>query len=167
MTIDTATNALMQQIQTPTLTSISKAIAFITDPIILIIAALLISSYLYSKKKNKQATIFASVIIITAILIKLLKAIIQRARPLNALIQESTFSMPSGHATMAVVFFGLIAYLFISKKHKIKTTAITTLIILITAFTRIYLNVHWLTDIIAGLALGTAILILSIFIYKN
>jgi undecaprenyl-diphosphatase len=167
MTIDTATNALMQQIQTPTLTSISKAIAFITDPIILIIAALLISSYLYSKKKNKQATIFASVIIITAILIKLFKAIFQRARPLNALIQESTFSMPSGHATMAVVFFGLIAYLFISKKHKIKTTAITTLIILITAFTRIYLNVHWLTDIIAGLALGTAILILSIFIYKN
>ncbi|MBT7102471.1 phosphatase PAP2 family protein [archaeon] len=166
MTIDTATNALMQQIQNPFLTSISKLIAFITDPIVLLIAALIIASYLYTKKQNKKATIFASAIIITAILIKLSKAIFQRARPANALVQELTQSFPSGHATMAVIFFGLVAYMFARKKYK-PATVITTLIILIIAFTRIYLNVHWLTDIIAGLALGTAILILSILALKK
>jgi membrane-associated phospholipid phosphatase len=166
MTIDTATNALMQQIQTPTLTSISKTISFITDPIVLLIAALIIASYLYTKKQNKKATIFAITIIITAILIKLSKAIFQRARPTNALVQELTQSFPSGHATMAVVFFGLIAYLFAKKKYK-PATAATTLIILIIAFTRIYLNVHWLTDVIAGLTLGTAILIISILTLKQ
>jgi undecaprenyl-diphosphatase len=159
MTIDTATNAAIQSIQTPALTSISKFIAIITEPIVLVIISLLIAAILYVKKQNKKATILASATIITTILIKLLKEIFQRARPLNSLIQDTGFSMPSGHTTMAVVFFGLIAYLFISKKHKIKTTIITTLIILLIAFTRLYLNVHWLTDIITALALGTIILI--------
>ena len=166
MTIDTATNALMQQIQTPTLTSISKFIALITDPVILLIAALIITSYLYTKKKNKQATIFAFAIIITAALIKLSKVIFQRARPANALVQELTQSFPSGHTTMAVVFFGLVAYMFIKKKHKLAAAA-TTLVIFLVAFTRVYLNVHWLTDVIAGIALGAIILILSILAFKK
>jgi undecaprenyl-diphosphatase len=166
MTIDTATNTLMQSIQTPTPVSLSKFISTIADPIVLTIIALIVVAILYLKKSKKEAILLATATITTAIIIKLLKQVIQRPRPLNALIQETSYSLPSGHATIAVVFFGLIAYLITTKKHKL-TAIITTLIILIISFTRLYLNVHWLTDVIAGLILGTIILTISITIYKK
>jgi len=167
MTIDTATNALMQSIENPILTSFSKIIAHALDPIILIIISSIIATFIYIKISKKKGVFFVATILITGILIKLSKEIFQRARPLNSLIPETSFAMPSGHATIAVVFFGLIAYLFINKKYKITATIITTLIILLVGFTRIYLRVHWLTDVIAGFILGTIILITAITIYKR
>jgi len=170
MLIDTATNALMQSIQTPILTTISKIVSLVFDPLTLIIISLILAAYLYIKSSKKQGIFFASAIVSTGILIKVSKEIFQRVRPLNSIIQESGFSMPSGSSTMAVVFFGLLAYLFSRKKSKqvkLATALITILIVLLVAFTRIYLRVHWLTDVVAGLVLGTIILALSITTYKN
>ena len=164
MTLDTTTYQLTQQIQTPILTTFSKIIETITDPIILITIALIISAILYTKKQKSKAILLASTTIATAIIIKLLKKIIQRARPIHILTES--FSFPSGHTTMAVVFFGLITYLLITKKQKLATIA-TTAIILIISLTRIYLNVHWLTDIIAGIIIGLTILAISITIHKK
>ena len=53
------------------------------------------------------------------------------------------------------------------KKNKKLTYSLAGILILVTGFTRIYLRVHWLTDVLAGFALGGLILILSIFIYKK
>lgn len=88
----------------------------------------------------------------------LIKITVGRARPINALIDVSGYSFPSGHATMATVFFLLIIYLY---ENKIKNTYLRALFIssnvflfLIIGFSRIYLGVHWLSDVIAGTALG-------------
>ena len=167
MTIDTATNALMQSIENYPFTSFSKIIAHALEPAILAIIGILIATYLYLKVSKKKGVFFAVTIIITGILIKVLKEIFGRARPLNALMPDSSFAMPSGHATIAVVFFGLIAFLFINKKHKVIALIATTLIALIVGFTRLYLRVHWLTDVVAGFALGTIILITSIITYNK
>jgi undecaprenyl-diphosphatase len=166
MTIDTYTNALMQQIQIPSLITLSRFIGIITDPIVLLAAALIISVILLFKSKTKQAALLTTTTIATAIIIKFSKEIFQRARPLNALVQETSNAFPSGHTIMAVVFFGLIAYLFITKKQESLTVTITATMLTI-AFTRLYLNVHWFTDVIAGFAIGAIILTLSIFIYKK
>jgi len=167
MTIDIATNTLMQSIEAPALVSFSKIIAHIFDPLVLVIISLIIAAFVYLKISKKKGIFFATTILATGVLIKISKEIFQRARPLNALIPETGFSIPSGHATIAVVFFGLIAFLFTTKKHKLSATIITTLIILITGFTRIYLRAHWLTDVIAGFILGGIILYLGILIYKK
>jgi len=167
MIIDTATNTLMQSIETPYLTILSKIVAYAFDPVVLITISILIAIYLFFKVSKKQGILLATTVIATGIIIQVSKEIFQRTRPLNALIAETSFSMPSGHAIMAVVFFGLMAYLFTNKKYKITTTIITTLIILLTGFTRIYLRVHWLTDIITGFAIGGIILTISILIYKK
>ena len=170
MLIDTATDTFMQSIQTPTLTTFSKTLALIFDPITLIIISLIIATYLYTKSSKKQGIIFASTILLTGILIKTSKWIFQRARPLNQIIQETGFSFPSGHTTMAIVFFGLIVYLFSkNKSKKIKTTASITaiLLIFIIGFTRIYLRVHWLTDAIGGFLLGGTVLLLAISTFKK
>lgn len=166
MIIDTATYALMQLIENQPLTILSIIVSYALEPINLVILGLLIALYLHIKISKKKGLLFAITILTTGALIKILKEIFQRVRP-EGLIAETGFSMPSGHATLAVVFFGLGAYLFINKKHKIKTIITTSLIVLLIAFTRVYLRVHWLTDVIAGLFLGGIILLVSIIIYKK
>lgn len=170
MLIDIATNKLMQSIQTPILTIFSEILALIFDPLTLIIISLIIAIYLYIKSSKKQGVILASAILLTCILVKAFKELFQRIRPLNQIIQETGFSFPSGHTTMAVAFFGLITYLFSenkSKKTKTTISLISILMILLTGFTRIYLRVHWLTDIIGGFILGGTILLLSILAFRK
>lgn len=180
MTLNEATFQLMEQIQTPTLTLFSKFIAIITDPLVFLALFLIISVFIYlnnaviirnlgyTKKQEELKVIllvFAS--IITAITIKLLKNLFQVERPISTLIQETGYALPSGHTTFAVVFFGLMTYMFAKPKYKIPATIISVILVAIIAFTRIYLQVHWLTDIIAGLILGGTILTLSILINKK
>lgn len=170
MLIDTATNSLMESIQNPLLTKFSEILALIFDPITLIAISFIISIYLYIKSSKKQGILFASAIFLTGVLIKISKEIFQRARPLNQIISETGFSFPSGHTTMAVVFFGLILYIVSkrkSKKIKKIDSLIALLIILLMGFTRIYLRVHWLTDVIGGFILGGIILSLAISILKK
>ena len=149
------------------LTTFSKFVAIITEPIVILILALVISIFLYTNKQKSQAILLASTFIITAATIKLLKNIFQVERPISTLIQETGYSFPSGHTTFAVVFFGLITYIFAKPKHKISATIISIALISIIAFTRLYLQTHWLTDIIAGLITGGIILALSILIHKK
>ena len=170
MTIDTATIAFMQSIQNPVLTSFSKSISVVFDPIILIVLTFVISTHLYLKKQKKQAVFFTSTILVAGILIKLLKAVFHRARPLNILIQETGYSFPSGHATIAVVFFGGLTFLLLKdRKQKIKLPLIlsTVTITLISGFTRLYLRVHWFTDVLAGFILGGIVLVSGIIFYKK
>lgn len=152
---------------TKILTSFSKFIAIITDPLVLLTLAIIISIFLYFKKQKSQAILLASASIITAFIIKLLKNIFQIERPISNLVIETGYSFPSGHTTFAVVFFGLIAYMFAKPKYKILATIISIILVVIIALTRLYLQVHWSIDIIAGLILGGTILILSILINKK
>ncbi|MEA3248590.1 MAG: phosphatase PAP2 family protein [Nanoarchaeota archaeon] len=170
MLIDTTTNTLIQLIQNPILTLFSKTLSLIFDPLTLIAVSLIIAIYLYFKSSKKQSIIFISAVFLTGILIKISKEVFHRTRPLNQIIQETGFSFPSGHSTMAVVFFGLISYLFSknkSKKTKITISLLTIIIIILIGFTRVYLNVHWLTDVIGGFFIGGIILLLTIFILEK
>jgi len=170
MLIDTVTNIFMQSIQTSQLTIFSEVLALIFNPITLIAISLIIAIYLYIKSFKKQGIIFASAIFLTGILIKVSKEIFQRVRPLNQIVQETSFSFPSGHATMAIVFFGLILYMFsekTSKKIKMISSLIAILSIFLVGFTRIYLRVHWLTDVLGGFILGGTILFLTILIFRK
>ena len=178
MTLNTATFKAFEQIQNPTLTTFSKFIAIITDPLILLTLAITTSAFLYFYPNNRQPTtdnlarkrsaiLLATTSIFTGATIKILKVIFQVERPISTLIQETGYSFPSGHTAFAVVFFGLLTYIFAKPKHKIPATIISTLLITTIAFTRLYLQVHWLTDILGGLAIGSLILFLSIFIYKH
>ncbi len=87
------------------------------------------------------------------------------------LIEKTTYSFPSGHATLAVAFFGMLIYLFKDKiKNKtLRYTFITANIFLmiLIGITRIYLNVHWLTDVLAGYALGLICIFGSIYLVNK
>ncbi|MFH0808097.1 MAG: phosphatase PAP2 family protein [archaeon] len=167
MTLNTAIFEAFKLIQTPALTLFSKTIATITEPLNALILAIIISAYLYYKNQKSQAILLASTLIFTAAIIKILKEIIRSPRPISNLILETSYSFPSGHTTFSIVFLGLLTYIFAKPKYKIPATITSTALIAIIIFSRLYLQVHWLTDIIGGIVIGTIILLASILIHKH
>ena len=120
----------------------------------------IIFALLLYKKKRTRASLAAFILLIGAVVIEyILKYAIQKQRP--SLITQTAsldYSFPSGHALVSTVIYGYLAYLFWPKYKK---TAIAVLIIpFFIGFSRIYLNLHWLTDVIAGFFFGSLWLIL-------
>jgi membrane-associated phospholipid phosphatase len=149
------------------ITSISKLIDLALDTIPLFIISMILSAALWLKNKKPQALQLALTMAADAAILFIIKLVVARPRPLNALISAYDNAFPSGHTTSAVVFFGLLTYLLTKKKPSTATIAASTCLVIIIAASRLFLNVHWLTDVIGGLLLGTSILAASIFIRKS
>ena len=101
----------------------------------------------------------------------ILKLLVRRPRPEEfwPLTVEKTYSFPSGHTFMSVVLYGIIIY-FINKDVKSKKlrylgTCIFSLIIFLVAVSRLYLGVHYATDVAGGLILGLLFLIAYIKLF--
>ena len=101
-------------------------------------------------------------------LIGILKRIFRRERPnINRLVNEKGYSYPSGHTLTATNFYGFIIFLIIISPFlvsiKVILICLLSILILIVGFSRIYLGVHYLSDIIGGILFGTSYLLLYIF----
>lgn len=102
----------------------------------------------------------------------IIKYIIRRARPdYLRLIKQGGYSFPSGHAMISVAIYGVLFYLVIKKiKNKVLKIVLSSLlifIILAIGISRIYVGVHYPTDVIAGYLLATAELIIIIEIFNG
>jgi undecaprenyl-diphosphatase len=160
----------MISIQNPSLTNVMIFITNLGGPISIALLSILLCLFLISRKKYTKAIILIMGILIGSFLELTIKEIVQRTRPENALIKINEFSFPSGHAIISIVFFSLMIYSFKSyiKDKKLRIILAIPLIILtiLIGFSRIYLNVHWFSDVIAGFALGISIVSILIFIIK-
>jgi undecaprenyl-diphosphatase len=144
-------------------------ISFLGKHSFLIPANLLFLAYFLFIKNKKWALGVAAVSLSSLGLMSLLKNLIQRQRPAEPIVDGITnFSFPSGHAFMSVAFYGLLAWwmatIIKNKRLRIIVIVFLLLLILLISFSRIYLRVHYATDSLAGLSLGTAWLILSLAI---
>ena len=102
----------------------------------------------------------------------LLKHIFNRARPDTPLLFEAKgLSFPSGHALMSITFYGLLIYIvYKSLKNKFFNWVLISLLILlilIIGFTRIYLNVHYASDVIAGYCIGFLWLVFAVWLLNR
>lgn len=101
-----------------------------------------------------------------------IKQIVRRARPEHLMIIEETgYSFPSGHAMMTFAFFALLIYVVYkyvkNKPLKIILTVLFSLLIISVSFSRIYLGVHYFTDILAGWLITFAIVVTFIILYNS
>lgn len=123
-------------------------------------------------KDKKIGVVINLNLIFSTILNLIIKNIVQRPRPEGyRLISEFGYSFPSGHSMVSTAFYGFIIYLIWKKvKNKklkyISCTLLGILIILI-GFSRIYLGVHYASDVIGGFALSIAYLVLITGILKS
>lgn len=94
------------------------------------------------------------------------KLAFQRPRPEQAVLQEHSFSFPSGHATIAVAFYGFLAYLLLRSarrwKTRVRILAGALLLIMLIGASRIILDVHYFSDVWAGYLVGAMWLIVAI-----
>jgi undecaprenyl-diphosphatase len=166
--LDHSLLALIEQTRTTSLTSLSIAIDIVFDLIPMIAISILLSIFLLRRYCNKFALFFAITVLFDAFAVLVLKELVKRPRPLEGIISKTDFAFPSGHTANAVVFFGFLTYLVMhkSKSKTIKgiTISLSSFMIFLIGFSRIYLNVHWLTDVIGGFGLGLYILTGSIML---
>jgi undecaprenyl-diphosphatase len=126
--------------------------------------------YLLYKHYRNDALLLVGAMLGDSLIVAILKRLIHSSRPLNGIIQETGFSFPSGHATVAVVLAGLLTYFiwqhFKSRNVKILSGVLLILISLVVGFSRIYLNVHWLSDVVGAYSLGIFWLTFSIVAFR-
>lgn len=151
------------------MTSIIKCITWFGSTIGIIIIGLISLFIIRNKKINISLAIC---LILGTIVNNIIKIVFARARPnINPLVVEDSYSFPSGHSMMSVLLYGYLIYLIYNyiKNKKIKYLLITLLSILILSigFTRVYLGVHYFSDVIGGFVFGIAYLIMYIEISKR
>ena len=149
------------------LTLILKAITELGGVAFTVLAGVLIFMFC---KKNRW---FITIDLVGVTLVnQVIKHIIRRPRPnVLRLVEESGYSFPSGHSMVSMAFYGIIIYLVyknVTNKY-LKWTLITllSLLILSIGFSRIYVGVHYFTDVVGGFLLGLAYLIIYINIYNK
>lgn len=164
--LDQTVHSHILNIRNDTLTNTLIIITNISSAYSLIVISILLLAII----KKKKIPLLICLNLVSAYLINATaKIIFTRPRPIGInLIEESGFSYPSGHAMISMSYFGFLAYLiYKNSKNKLsKSILIITLIltILTIGFSRIYLGVHYLSDVIGGFLLS--IIYLTIYI-KN
>ena len=106
----------------------------------------------------------------SSITVYILKNIFDRARPIGGLYTEFTSSFPSYHATAAMALYGFILYtIWKFDKHYLKNLLVIFLIalIILVGVSRLYLGVHYFSDVLVGYFIGFIWLLLSIKLHKR
>lgn len=154
----------------PLLDIVMLAVTTIGDPFVLLIICTLLGIWLLRRKQKSKATTLAIAAIGAIGLNVMLKQLFSRDRPAlwERIVDVGQYSFPSGHAMVSMVIYGFIGYILATRYRRQQWWIISLTILLITAigFSRLYLGVHWPTDIIAGYAAGLVWLIACILSSK-
>jgi undecaprenyl-diphosphatase len=130
---------------------------------------LLILYFLFISRQTWFSIRVTAIALSSLVLMFLLKWLFKRKRPLSPLLKAARgLSFPSGHAIMAVSFFGLVVYCIlhsiVPQWLKIAFTIFLVILILLIGFSRIYLRVHYASDVIAGFIVGLVWLLISLLV---
>ena len=167
--IDSVVYSFISKYISNNLTIIFKSLTNIASTLIVIL--IIIFTFLFFKNKKYGIYMSLNLLIIT-ILQFVLKTIFSRTRPVDInLIEETGYSYPSGHSLTAMALYGFIIYLIyksnLNKKSKIIYIILFSSFIFIVGLSRIYLGVHFLTDVVGAFSFALAYLIIYITIIKD
>ncbi len=151
----------MYQNVTPTAIPIFRGITWLGDPEMLTVIVVLVGAMLLA---GRYWYLLTGWIIIPAgggLLNTMLKSIFQRNRPElpNPFVVEMSWSFPSGHAMGSLITYGMLAYvlvIFLERRWDRTVIAAIGTLVLLVGFSRMYLGVHYFSDVVAGFAVGTA-----------
>lgn len=155
---DAATRAAVHQLASPAMTVIMRFFSFIGSTLMLTIGTAIVVIWFASRRWGREAKLFAITMIGGSLLNMTLKLTFKRSRPIPFFDPwpPETYSFPSGHSLMSACFFGALAAILNARIKKKRLRAIVwvlaTVMFLLVGFSRIYLGVHYTTDVIAGFA---------------
>ncbi len=156
--------------RSPQMTEVMMTISFLGGAYFLT-GAIIVTILLLWRLHKKDAIMFGFVFISGVGLNILLKEIFQRSRPLYALIVESEYSFPSGHSMNSTVFYAALTYfVFWHMKHKklgVFFSFLAAILVGAIGVSRIYLGVHYPSDVLAGFLAGLCWLGVVILVEKT
>ncbi len=162
--VDLATSVIFKEFGLPyyyTFSFISFLGSIYVVPVVLII----ILAVLWKRKKNREASILAVATLSNYLVVNIVKMLTDWSRPEEVQRAiEGTF--PSAHASTPFVLY-ILAYLFLVKKHKVLPFVGIIVFALLIGVSRMVVNAHWLTDILAGELLAIAWISGTLLFYKK
>ena len=165
--LDFSTLNFMEQVRAPFLTIFFKTVTALGEWSFVLGVLVLISLFFIIKKKFRYDLVLWPVTVGGLGTAFVLKEIIHRTRPLEAIIIETSSSFPSAHAVVSVVFYSFIFYLLaINTKSIFSKYLLISLVFIVPVllgFSRLYLGVHYLSDVVAGYAIGDIWFLIGIY----
>jgi undecaprenyl-diphosphatase len=155
---DDVTRAAVHQLASPAMTTAMRGISFLGSILFLFPATVAIVIWFALRKWGREAKLFAITMGGASLLNISLKLAFKRSRPVPFfdLFPPESYSFPSGHALTSACFFGALAAILTARiksgRMRIVIWIVATLMFLLIGFSRIYLGVHYTTDVIAGFA---------------
>lgn len=171
VSLDTAISQAVYTYRSPVLTDLMYGLSFLGGELVMI-AAIIIVSILLLKSYKREALLLFILVLGGHILTGFLKALLQVPRPtLDPLYIEKLYSFPSGHSMNSFIFYCGLAYLTFhltrNRRLSVLLSILAAILIFLIGFSRIYLGVHYPSDVIAGYIAGFWWLITIILIDKT
>ena len=169
-TLDNTIIHFIQGLENPILTDIFLNVTNIADMKQSTVITAMIVIILFARKLKREALFLTFTMGTCGIVMAFIKTIFNRPRPtIHRLVELNSLSFPSGHSTSATILYLSLALIFIKLMKKNTYTPILVAIvgILFIVSSRIYLGVHYPTDTIAGVSLGSAIVLIYNLIYYS
>ena len=171
--VDNHYRAVVHSYASPSLTVAMRWVTQLGSTLPLVILTVVVGVALWRVKQRRAARMLAIDMAGALVLNSFLKDAFQRARPnpFFGILPPHTYSFPSGHSLFSFCFYGLLAVVvvrrFRSPVKRIVACAAASLIILTVGFSRVYLGVHYPTDVIGGWTVGLAWLSFVLAVYPT
>ena len=157
---DSAIYHALQDLRTTPGDAVMIAITELGDTKVVVAVTIVVLLWLMWKRAWRTATYWLVAIAGASALNTVIKVALHRARPDELLYSGwSAFSFPSGHSTVNVVLYGFLAFLIardIRPAWRLAVALSAATLIFLIAFSRLYLGAHWFSDVLGGLAFGSA-----------
>lgn len=160
--IDNTWNTAMVNGEVPVLVAIARTFGSLGNPRVAVPTVVVGALTLTFMGRVKVAGWWVAMIVVAQVAASITKVVVGRERPVDALIHQSSAAYPSGHATvsgmaMAVGLAVLMAAVWPKRARFMGGVALMYAVSM--AWSRTYLRVHWLTDVVGGLLLGLAVVV--------
>jgi membrane-associated phospholipid phosphatase len=154
----------------PTLLSAFKVFTLLGSVPFLTFLVLVVALLLLRRRLVNEAVLVATGALGIEVLFSVLKLLFHRPRPELAYVHLDTYSFPSGHAAGSAAIYAILFYLaarHFQRRGKLVLAHAFVVLVGLIAFSRLYLEVHYLSDVLAGITLGVAWATGFLFIYER
>lgn len=167
--VDTAIYQALQDLRTGPGDAIMLVITELGDTVVVLAITVAVSLWLLWQRNWRSAAYWLGAVGGASALNTAIKVALHRPRPTELLYSGwSAFSFPSGHSTVNLVLYGFLAFLIgreLRATWRLPVVLVMLSMALLIAFSRLYLGAHWFSDVVGGLAFGTAWLTILVFFY--
>lgn len=162
--MDQTVELAVHSLDTPVLDVVMRAFTFLGSPVAVIPIALGVIAWAVKRKETRAAVALVVVLVMTEVLNVMLKRTFERPRP--TLFQEiealHSYSFPSGHAMAAAAIYGMmgvVASRLTTRRERALLVVGLPVLIAMIGISRVYLGVHWPSDVLAGFAAGAFVVL--------